>query len=58
MSGVRTLDFCDTAAALYQLSEQANRGRWSFIRFDIKDDDGDDHDKRGPESRKRDRELA
>lgn len=58
MCGVRTLDFCDTAAALYQLSEQANRGRWSFIPFDIKDDDGDDHDKRGPESRKRDRELA
>ena len=58
MCGVRTLDLCDTGAELYQLSKQANRGRWSFIRFDIKDDDSDDHDKGGPESRKRDRELA
>ena len=56
--GIRTLDLCDTGVALYQLSEQANRGRWSFIQFDIKDDDGDAHDKGGPESRKRGRELA
>ena len=56
--GIRTLDLCDTGTALYQLSEQANRGRWSSIQFDIKDDDGDAHDKGGPESRKRGRELA
>ena len=43
MCGIRTLDLCDTGAALYQLSEQANRGRSSFIRFDIKDDGDDDH---------------
>lgn len=55
---IRTLDLCDTGTALYQLSEQANRGRWSSIQFDIKDDDGDAHDKGGPESHKRGRELA
>ena len=40
-----SVDLCDTGTALYQLSEQANRRRWSIIRFDIKDDDSDDHDK-------------
>lgn len=58
-SGIRGFEpFTSVIPVLYQLSEQANRGRWSFIQFDRKDDDGDAHEKGGPESHKRGRELA